>query len=37
MAQDTVYKGCFVCVDRGYRETAIGLPKADIELGLPPD
>jgi hypothetical protein len=36
MAQDDVYKGCFVCVDRGLRETAIVLPKADVEAGLPP-
>jgi hypothetical protein len=36
MGQDNVYKACFVCVDRGLRETAIVLPKADIELGLPP-
>ncbi len=36
MGQDNVYKACFVCVDRGFRETAIVLPKADIELGLPP-
>jgi hypothetical protein len=35
MAQDDVYKGCFVCVDRGLRETAIALPKADLEAGLP--
>ena len=36
MAQDDVYKGCFVCVDRGLRETAIALPKGDVEAGLPP-
>ncbi|MEX0878366.1 MAG: hypothetical protein WEB59_05790 [Thermoanaerobaculia bacterium] len=36
MGQENVYKGCFVCVDRGFKETAIILPKADIELGLPP-
>ena len=36
MAGDNVYKACFVCVDRGYRETAIVLPKSDVELGLPP-
>ena len=36
MAGDFVYKGCFVCVDRGFRETAIALPKGDVELGLPP-
>ena len=36
MAQDNVFKACFVCVDRGYRETAISLPKSDVELGLPP-
>jgi hypothetical protein len=36
MGQDNVYKACFVCVDGGFRETAIVLPKSDIELGLPP-
>ena len=36
MGNDNVYKACFVCVDRGLRETAIVLPKADIDLGLPP-
>jgi hypothetical protein len=36
MAQDDVYKACFVCVDRGLRETAIVLPKPDVEAGLPP-
>jgi hypothetical protein len=36
MGQDNVYKACFVCVDSGSRETAIVLPKSDIELGLPP-
>lgn len=36
MAGDFVYKGCFVCVDRGIRETAIALPKSDIDVGLPP-
>jgi hypothetical protein len=36
MAGDFVYKGCFVCVDRGFRETAIALPKGDVDLGLPP-
>ncbi len=36
MAQDDVYKACFVCVDRGFKETAIVLPKSDVELGLPP-
>ena len=35
MGQDNVYKGCFVCVDRGFKETAIVLPKDEIELGLP--
>jgi hypothetical protein len=34
MTQDDVYKACFVCVDRGLRETAIVLPKADVEAGL---
>ena len=36
MSQDNVYKACFVCVDRGFRETAIALPISDVELGLPP-
>jgi hypothetical protein len=36
MASDDVYKGCFVCVDRGIRETAIALPKEEVEAGLPP-
>lgn len=37
MGYDDVYKACFVCVDRGQKETAIAIPKADIELGLPPE
>ena len=37
MGQDDVFKACFVCVDRGTKETAIVLPKNDIELGLPPE
>ncbi|MGH9369312.1 MAG: hypothetical protein ACRD3M_16765 [Thermoanaerobaculia bacterium] len=36
MGYDDVYKACFVCVDRGRKETAIALPKAEIEAGLPP-
>jgi hypothetical protein len=36
MGYDNVFKPCFVCVDRGFKETAIVLPKAEIELGLPP-
>jgi hypothetical protein len=36
MGYDDVYKACFVCVDQGRKETAIALPKADIETGLPP-
>ncbi len=36
MGGDNVYKACFVCVDRGFRETAIVLPKSEVELGLPP-
>ncbi|HKD18370.1 MAG TPA: hypothetical protein VKG23_10920 [Thermoanaerobaculia bacterium] len=36
MSQENVYKACFVCVDRGFRETAIALPISDVELGLPP-
>jgi hypothetical protein len=35
MGYENVYKPCFVCVDRGFKETAIALPKAEIELGLP--
>lgn len=37
MGYDNVYKACFVCVDRGTKETAIVIPKSDIELGLPPE
>ena len=36
MGSDNVYKACFVCVDRGFRETAIVLVKSDVDLGLPP-
>jgi hypothetical protein len=36
MGYDDVYKACYVCVDRGLKERAIAIPKADIELGLPP-
>ncbi len=36
MGYDDVFKACFVCVDRGRKETAIVLPKADVEAGLPP-
>lgn len=36
MGYDDVYKACYVCVDRGQKETAITLPKAEIEAGLPP-
>ena len=35
MGYDDVYKACYVCVDQGLKETAIVLPKSDIELGLP--
>ena len=35
MGYEDVYKACFVCVDQGRKETAIALPKADIEAGLP--
>jgi len=35
MGYESVYKSCFVCVDRGTKETAIVLPKSDVELGLP--
>ena len=37
MGYENVFKGCFVCVDRGIKETAIVLPKSDVELGLPPE
>ena len=36
MGSDNVYKACFVCVDRGFRETAIVIGKSDVDLGLPP-
>lgn len=36
MAGDNVSKACFVCVDRGFRETAIVIAKSDADLGLPP-
>ena len=36
MATDRTFKACYVCVDRGFRETAIAIPKDDVELGLPP-
>ena len=36
MGYENVYKACFVCVDRGQKETAIPLPKADLEAGLSP-
>jgi len=36
MGYDDVYKACFVCVDQGRKENAIALPKAEIEVGLPP-
>lgn len=35
MGYESVYKACYVCVDRGLKETAIVLPKADLEAGLP--
>ena len=36
MGSDDVVKACFVCVDKGIKEKAIALAKADIEAGLPP-
>ena len=36
MGYDDVYKACFVCVDRGLKETAITLPKSEILSGVPP-
>jgi hypothetical protein len=36
MGYENVFKACYVCVDSGKKETAIPLPKADLEAGLPP-
>ena len=36
MGYEDVYKACYVCVDQGKKENAIGLPKAEIEARLPP-
>jgi len=36
MGYESVYKACYVCVDRGLKETAIVLLKADLEAGLTP-
>jgi hypothetical protein len=36
MGYDDVYKACYVCVDGGRKETAITIPKAEIQAGLPP-
>lgn len=36
MGYENVYKGCYVCVDRGLKENAISLPKDEIETGLTP-
>ncbi len=36
MGYDDVLKACFVCVDRGIKEKAVAIPKAEIEAGLPP-
>ncbi len=36
MGYEDVYKACYVCVDGGRKETAIIVPKAQIEAGLPP-
>lgn len=36
MGYDDVVKACFVCVDQGKKEKAVAIPKAEIELGLPP-
>ena len=36
MGYDNVQKACYVCVDAGRKETAIAIPKAEIEAGLPP-
>ncbi len=37
MSGDDVVKSCFVCVDKGIKEKAIALSKAEIEAGLPPE
>jgi hypothetical protein len=37
MTNDDVVKACFVCVDKGIKEKAIALSKAEIEAGLPPE
>ena len=37
MSNDDVWKPCFVCVDRGISEKAIGIPKEEIDSGLPPE
>ncbi len=37
MGYDDVFKACFVCVDQGRKETAMAVPKAEIEAGLPPE
>ena len=34
MAGDFVYKGCFVCVDRGFRETAIAIEQVRHRSGI---
>lgn len=35
MGYENVFKGCFVCVDRGLSENAIAIPKDHIQAGLP--
>lgn len=35
MGYENVFKGCFVCVDRGRSENAIAIPKDHIQAGLP--
>ena len=31
MGYDTIYKACFLCVDRGRKEKAFGIPASDLE------
>jgi hypothetical protein len=31
MGYDPIYKACFLCVDRGRKEKAFGIPISDIE------
>jgi len=31
MGYDPIYKACFLCVDRGRKEKAFGIPLSDLE------